>query len=67
MKTKAKVISGSIDGDDLENKINFFLENEKNIEIQHMQFANNSIAEVATTVIIYKKTDEESDNTKHCE
>ena len=54
METKAKVISGSIDDGELENKINSFLENEKNIEITHIKFVNNSIAEIASTLIIYK-------------
>ena len=55
METKAKVISGSIDGDELENKINSFIDNEKNIEIKHIKFTNNSISEIATTLIIYNK------------
>jgi len=55
LETKAKVISGSIDGDELENKINSFIDNEKNIEIKHIKFTNNSISEIATTLIIYNK------------
>jgi len=55
MGTQVKIISGCTETDELESRINTFLESKQDIDIIQIELTTYSVAEIGVALIHYKK------------